>query len=162
MRFRTGMTREEMDAEEDRLGKIRDIHQELSFLVNYPPFSINPKEQSNFVEDFTLGIDEDDDDPFAEVMQKWLTRSQRLACIRSDTPAIQRLLHRLLPKSKAASRYGDRYRLGGIQGSRPTSRPRNGLFWRAPTPRREVDAVRNHEGIRRTCQKRQEKHCSGS
>ena len=69
-------------------------------------------------------------------------RSQRLACIRSDTPAIQRLLHRLLPKSKAASRYGDRYRLGGIQGSRPTSRPRNGLFWRAPTSRREVDAVR--------------------
>ena len=65
------MTREEMDAEEARLGEIRDIHQELSLLVDYPPFSINPKEQNNFVEDFTLGIDEDDDDPFAEVMQKW-------------------------------------------------------------------------------------------
>ena len=71
MRFRTGMTREEMDAEEARLGEIRDIHQELSLLVDYPPFSINPKEQNNFVEDFTLGIDEDEDDPFAEVMQKW-------------------------------------------------------------------------------------------
>ena len=65
------MTREEMDAEEARLGEIRDIHQELSLLVDYPPFSINPKEQNNFVEDFTLGIDEDEDDPFAEVMQKW-------------------------------------------------------------------------------------------
>ena len=65
------MTREEMDAEEARLGKIRDIHKELSLLADYPPFSINPKEQNNFVEDFTLGIDEDEEDPFAEVMQKW-------------------------------------------------------------------------------------------
>ena len=71
MRFKENETREEMDAEEARVGEIRDIHQELSLLVNYPPFSINPKEQSNFVEDFTLGIDEDEDDPFAEVMQKW-------------------------------------------------------------------------------------------
>ena len=71
MRFKENETREEMDAEEARLGEIRDIHQELSLLVNYPPFSINPKEQNNFVEDFTLGIDEDEDDPFAEVMQKW-------------------------------------------------------------------------------------------
>ena len=71
MRFKENETREEMDAEEARLGEIRDIHQELSLLVDYPPFSINPKEQNNFVEDFTLGIDEDEDDPFAEVMQKW-------------------------------------------------------------------------------------------
>ena len=71
MRFKENETREEMDAEEARVGEIRDIHQELSLLVNYPPFSINPKEQNNFVEDFTLGIDEDEDDPFAEVMQKW-------------------------------------------------------------------------------------------
>ena len=35
------------------------------------PYNENPKEQNNFVEDFTLGIDEDEDDPFAEVMQKW-------------------------------------------------------------------------------------------
>jgi len=71
MRFKTGMTREEMDAEEARLGKIRDIHKELSLLVDYPPFSIDSKQANNFVEDFTLGIDEDEDDPFAEVMQKW-------------------------------------------------------------------------------------------
>ena len=65
------MTPEEVDAEEARLGKIRDIHKELSLLADYPPFSVNPKEQNNFVEDFTLGIDEDEEDPFAEVMQKW-------------------------------------------------------------------------------------------
>ena len=71
MRFKENETREEMDAEEARLGEIRDTHQELSLLVDYPPFSIDSKQANNFVEDFTLGIDEDDDDPFAEVMQKW-------------------------------------------------------------------------------------------
>ena len=65
------MTPEEVDAEEARLGEIRDIHKELSLLVDYPPFSIDSKQANNFVEDFTLGIDEDEDDPFAEVMQKW-------------------------------------------------------------------------------------------
>jgi len=71
MGYKLGSSPEEREAHEARLGEIRDIHQELSLLVDYPPFSINPKEQNNFVEDFTLGIDEDDDDPFAEVMQKW-------------------------------------------------------------------------------------------
>jgi len=71
MGYKLGSSPEEGEAEEARLGEIRDIHKELSLLVDYPPFSINPKEQNNFVEDFTLGIDEDEDDPFAEVMQKW-------------------------------------------------------------------------------------------
>jgi hypothetical protein len=71
MGYKLGSSPKEREAHEARLGEIRDIHQELSLLVDYPPFSINPKEQNNFVEDFTLGIDEDDDDPFAEVMQKW-------------------------------------------------------------------------------------------
>ncbi len=67
----TGSSREEGEAEEARLGKIRETHRELSLLVDYPPFSIDSKQYNNFVEDFTLGIDEDEDDPFAEVMQKW-------------------------------------------------------------------------------------------
>jgi hypothetical protein len=71
MGYKLDRSPEEGEAEEARLGEIRDTHQELSLLVDYPPFSINPKEQNNFVEDFTLGIDEDEDDPFAEVMQKW-------------------------------------------------------------------------------------------
>jgi hypothetical protein len=71
MGYKLDSSPEEGEAEEARLGEIRDTHQELSLLVDYPPFSINPKEQNNFVEDFTLGIDEDEDDPFAEVMQKW-------------------------------------------------------------------------------------------
>ena len=71
MAYRLDSSHEEGEAEEARLGKIRDINKELSFLVGYPPFSIDSKQANNFVEDFTLGIDEDDDDPFAEVMQKW-------------------------------------------------------------------------------------------
>ena len=71
MGYRIDMTREEMDAEDDRKGELAEIHKELSLLVDYPPFSIDPKEQNNFVEDFTLGIDQEEDDPFLEVMQKW-------------------------------------------------------------------------------------------
>ncbi|MDP7092599.1 MAG: hypothetical protein QF577_07150 [Phycisphaerae bacterium] len=71
MGYKLGSSPEEREAHAARMGELADIHQELSLLVDYPPFSINPKEQNNFVEDFTLGIDEDDDDPFAEVMQKW-------------------------------------------------------------------------------------------
>ena len=71
MAYRLDSSHEEGEAEEARLGKIRDIHKELSLLGDYPPFSIDLKQQNNFIEDFTLGIDDEEDDPFAEVMQKW-------------------------------------------------------------------------------------------
>ena len=71
MGYKLGSSPEEREAHATRMGELVETHKELSLLVDYPPFSINPKEQNNFVEDFTLGIDEDEDDPFAEVMQKW-------------------------------------------------------------------------------------------
>lgn len=71
MGYKLGGSPEEREAHDARMGELAETHKELSLLVDYPPFSINPKEQNNFVEDFTLGLDEDEDDPFAEVMQKW-------------------------------------------------------------------------------------------
>ena len=71
MGYKLGSSPEEREAHAARMGELVKTHKELSLLADYPPFSINPKEQNNFVEDFTLGIDEDEEDPFAEVMQKW-------------------------------------------------------------------------------------------
>lgn len=71
MAFRLDTTREEGQAEEARLGKIRDTHRELSLLGDYPPFSLLDQEQyDKWVGDVT-GINDEEDDPFAEVMQKW-------------------------------------------------------------------------------------------
>jgi hypothetical protein len=71
MAFRLDTTREEGQAEEARLGKIRDTHRELSLLGDYPPFSLLDQEQyDKWVGDVT-GINDDEDDPFVEVMQKW-------------------------------------------------------------------------------------------
>jgi len=71
MAYKLGSSPEEREAHAARMGELVETHKELSLLVDYPPFSIDLKQQNNFIEDFTLGIDDEEDDPFAEVMQKW-------------------------------------------------------------------------------------------
>ena len=71
MAYKLGSSPEEREAHADRMGELVETHKELSLLVEYPPFSIDSKQQNNFIEAFTLGMDDEEDDPFAEVMQKW-------------------------------------------------------------------------------------------
>ena len=65
------MTREEMDAESDRMAKLVETHRELSHLLAFPPFSINNEQRQRFAHEFIHAIDDQEDDPYAEVMQKW-------------------------------------------------------------------------------------------
>lgn len=71
MRYKPGMTREEMDAESDRMAKLVETHRELSHLLAFPPFSTNNEQRQQFTHEFVHAIDDQEDDPYAEVMQKW-------------------------------------------------------------------------------------------
>ena len=71
MKYTLDMTREEMDAEDARRAKLVETHRELSHLLEFPPFSINSEQRQQFAHEFIHAIDDQEDDPYAEVMQKW-------------------------------------------------------------------------------------------
>jgi hypothetical protein len=71
MKYTLNMTREEMDAEDARRGKLGEVHKELSLLLDFPPFSIDEKQRQMFSHEFIHAIDDQEDDPYAGVMKKW-------------------------------------------------------------------------------------------
>ena len=90
MKYTLDMTREQRDAEDARRGELVETHRELSSLLDFPPFSIDQEQRQMFTHEFIHAIDDQKDDPYAEVMKKWAEQIEEARMYQkrySDDPA---------------------------------------------------------------------------